>query len=185
MHYWGDEWFNKHGDDLYAAINEIEHNLRKYRICVCGKEKWGCYRDDFLRLWDGGWYYIIFGPSLCFRPCRYYKWKPFRKLVEFIHSAIHWFDHCMIPYKKTKYGWLKGGIADFNVKIGLAKLVWDWQAKKYNKVFQLVCKKYPDIVDELICDTEGYKMIKPCKWGDIDGTAIHNKYWKPLSDAKE
>lgn len=182
MHYWGDDWFKAHGDNLYAAIDKIEKGLRRHGICVCGKEKYGTYRDDFLRFWDGGWYYIIFGPTLCFCPKHYYKWKPLRLTVEFIHKAIRWFDHYMIPYKKTKYGWLKGGVADFNTWIGITGLVWKRQAKMYNKVIQQACAEYPDIVDELVLDLTGYKMIKPCKWGNVDGTEIHNKYWVPISE---
>ena len=159
MHYWGDEWFQKNGDDLYTAISFIEKRLRKYGIFVCGKEKWGCYRDDFLHLWDGsiGRYEPVI-----------YTW--YEKLLYRI-------NHNLIPYKKTKFGWLKGGLADFNRKIGLVKLVQKYQAYQYNKTFQLACKKWPHITDELISDTDGYQMVKPCKWGNIDGEAIHNKYW--------
>lgn len=184
MHYWGDEWFKNHGDDLYTAIKKIEKGLHKYGIGVNGKEKYGSYREEYLRFWDGSWYYIIFGPRLCRRSFHNYKFKPFMKFANFIHDTISWFDYYMIPYKKTKYGWLRGGIANFNNIIGITKLVWKWQSKKYNKVYQLVCKEYPDIVDELIVDTEGYKMIKPCKWGNVDGTAIHNKYWKSMQEIK-
>ena len=185
MHFWGDEWFKEHGDDMYTAIDKIEDGLRRHGIGVCGKEKWGCYRDDFLRFWDGGIYYIVFGPSLSFTPKRYYRWKPFRKLVEFIHRAVWWLDHAVIPYKKTKYGWLKGGIATFNTWIGITKPVWDYQARMYNKVIQQVCAEYPDIVDELVSDLSGYKMIKPCKWGDVDGVEVHDRHWVPVSSFKE
>lgn len=180
MHYWGDEWFKKHGDNLYSAINEIEDGLRKYHIGVCGKEKYGCYRDDFLRFWDGSLYYIIFGPKCYIGPSKTYKHKFFQNIVQKIHNIIYWFDHYIIPYRKTKYGWLKAGFADFNRLMGLVYLVRRYQAAKYNKVFQIICKKYPDVIDELICDATGYEMIKPCKWGDIDGNEIHKKYWKEV-----
>lgn len=48
----------------------------------------------------------------------------------------------------------------------------------YNRVFQEACKKWPDVTEELICDIDGWSMIHPCKWGDIDGKKIHDKHWK-------
>jgi len=38
------------------------------------------------------------------------------------------------------------------------------------------------VIDELICDIDGYEMIKPCKYGNIDGVEIHNRYWKRIGD---
>ena len=182
MHYWGDKWFQEHGDHLYAAIKETDKALWKAKIGCLTKEKYGTRREDMLKLWDGGWYTIIYGPRFSYQPWKYYKWKPFRKLVEGIHSFVYWLDHRIVPWTKTKYGWLYKGLADFHRWLGIVALVNKRQAKQYNKIFQLACKKYPDIVDELILDAEGYKMIKPCKWGDVDGEKIHNKYWKTLSD---
>lgn len=166
MHYWGDEWFEKYGSELYSAITFIEKRLCRHRIFVCGKEKWGCYRDDFLHLWDGSIGDVFIG----YRPT-YREW--YEKLFYYI-------DKHLIPYKKTQFGWLYCGLSDFNRAIGLVKLVQKWQAYQYNKTFQLACKKWPNIVDELICDIGGYKMIKPCKWGNVDGVVIHNKYWTKL-----
>ena len=182
MHYWGDKWFQEHGDHLYAAIEETDKALWKAKIAFLTKEKYGTRREDMLSLWDGSWYRIIYGPKLYFSPAKYYKCMPIRHFVEFIHSLIYHIDHRLVPYKKTKYGWLWGGLADFHRLLGIVALVNKRQAKQYNKIFQLACKKYPDIVDELILDAEGYKMIKPCKWGDVNGEKIHNKYWKTLSD---
>lgn len=48
----------------------------------------------------------------------------------------------------------------------------------FNKVFQVVCSKHPDIIDELVSDNYWYSYIKPCEFGNVDGTEIHNKYWK-------
>ena len=61
MHTWGDEWFEEYGDDLNAAISYIENYLHKHHIGVCGKEKYGTYRDEYLRFWNGGIYQILFG----------------------------------------------------------------------------------------------------------------------------
>lgn len=164
MHEWGDEWFQEHGQNLYDAIDFIEKRLRKAGICVYGKEKWGCWVDEYLKLWDGSLSPIFFGWHLF-----YNTWylRLFRKI-----------DYFLIPYKKTKFGWLKFGVAEINKWLGLVDLVCKWQANQYNKAIQLACKKWPDVTEELIVDTEGYQMVKPCKWGDVDGELIHRKYWK-------
>ena len=164
MHYWGDEWFEKNGNDLYQAIDFIEKNLRKHQIGVCGKEKYGTYRDQFLNFWSGGLYDLLFGHR-----CYIGTFHKYPKWVETIIDSIHRF----IYYKLDYYV-----ICPINQKLGLIKLIHDHQAKMYNKTFQLACKKWPNVITELIVDIDGYEMIKPCKWGNIDGTSIHNKYWR-------
>lgn len=172
MHYWGDDWFKEHGDNLHAAIDKFEERIRKWAKCgVCGKEKYGTYRDDFFTMWDGSWTEIFFGYK-----CVYRKWY---------ERIVLWLDYRMIPIRKTKYGWLKAGLADFNRKIGIVKLVQKWQEKMLNKAAQITCKEYPDVVDELLMDICFYECIKPCKWGNIDGKKIHNKYWKTVEPKKE
>lgn len=47
MHLWGDEWFRQYGDDLNNAIKYVEQRTHKWaRVGVCGKEKYGTYRDE-------------------------------------------------------------------------------------------------------------------------------------------
>lgn len=158
MHKWGDEWFKMYGDELYIAIRDLEYRIRKWaKAGVYGKEECGYYIDDNLMLWDGGITQIFFGYRLAYT----------NKI-----SKIMWYiDHFLIPYKKTKYGWLKIGLSDFNRKIGLVKLVQWWQKRMINKAFQITCKEHPNIVDELVLSTYSYNynIIKPCRWGDIDG----------------
>ena len=167
MHEWGDEWFRKYGKDLYEAIDKLEDRIRKWsKAYVYGKEKWGCYQDSFLTLWDGGLFQILFGYKVFF-----HGW--FERLV-------HKIDRQLIPVKKTKFGWVKVGLCDLNWKIGLTKIVQRWQKHRVNKAFQVTCKEYPHLVDELVCDVDCYRLIKPCKWGNIDGTEIHNKYWEKI-----
>ncbi len=168
MHRWGDDWFKKYGEELDTAIRDLEHRIRKWaKAGVCGKEKCGCYVDEYLRLWDGSLTEIFFGYRAT------YQWNK-------ISKAMWYIDHYLIPYKKTKFGWLKAGIADFNRLIGLVRIVRWWQKRMINKAFQITCKEHPDIIDELILDTYSYEFIKPCKWGNIDGEKIHKKYWKKL-----
>ena len=190
MHFWGDEWFKKNGDDLYNAIDFIEKYLRKHHIGICGKEKYGCYRDEYLRLWDGGLYTILFGYRCYIGTHNNYKWKWLKEFVDKIHHFIYYTLDCGTPesiegesfedycvrYKNHKWK----GLQHYSNQIGLTKLIQDRQAKHYNKAFQLACKKWPNVKDELIVMVDSYKMIKPCKWGDVDGEEIHNKYWKKL-----
>lgn len=167
MHFWGDEWFKAHGKDLYAAINEIEAGLEYYGIYVMGKEKYGCYRDDFLSFWDGGFYFKIF-PDRSFVGTMRFKYSA--PLLNKILNRLHHF----------LYYYVDSFIRMFNRIIGLRWLVVTNQHDKYNKVFQEVCARYPEITDELVCDVEGYKYIVPGRYGDVDGKAIHDKYWKTL-----
>ena len=118
MHEWGDEWFEKYGNELDTAIKSLEDRIRKWaKAGVCGKEKWGTYRDSFLRLWDGGITQIFFGYRAT------YHHNP-------ISRILYKIDHNLIPYKKTKFGWLKGGLSDLNYMTGLTKIVWRWQKKQ-------------------------------------------------------
>lgn len=169
MHRWGDGWFRKYGDEFDEAIRVLEKRIREWAHCgICGKEKWGCYQDDFLTLWDGGLRYI-------FTPYKGYVIGD-TKLAKFLHRL----DTHIIPGKKTMLGRLWYGLANLNEKLGLVKLVHKWQAKRINKAFQVTCKEYPHFIDELVSDVCCYEMIKPCKWGDVDGTKIHSKYWKTI-----
>lgn len=66
-------------------------------------------------------------------------------------------------------------------KTRLLNLFWWYQSQVYNYTIQKMCKKYPNIVDELVSDLDGYKMVKPGIFGKIDGEVIHKKYWKVVS----
>lgn len=169
MHFWGDKWFKEHGNDFYTAIDRLEKRIRKWAHCgVYGKEKYGCYRDEYLTLWDGGIRQILTPYKCCI--------IGHSKRAKFLHII----DTHLIPGTKTRYGRRWYGLADFNEKLGLIKLVHKWQASRINKAFQVTCKEFPELIDELICDVDCYKMIVPCKYGTVDGTAIHNKYWKTI-----
>lgn len=200
MHYWNDEWFEKNGKDLYEAIDWVEKELRKNRIRVCGKEKYGTYRDEYLCWWDGSLTQLLYGPNKYLRP-------PYRV------SKIEWFNRlqeklCDFIYWRIDSGWTRemmrekdndklmkliherfsdkdGNPADRGLRTKVMKTKFYkryCQRRKdaYNKVFQLACKKWPNVVDELIVDVDGWEWIKPCKWGDVDGRAIHDKYWKKI-----
>lgn len=199
MHYWGDEWFQKNGEDLYNAIDFVERELKKHHIGVCGKEKYGTYRDEYLRFWDGGLYQILFGYRLFHGPCIMSKrWQFMEKPLQWFHDFIYYVvdngytfgmlyrmhknddtKRQMDDLKKRfvkldadgKEKWTYRGLCEFNRRIGLKKLVNDRQARQYNKTFQLAIKRWPNVAVELTCMTDGLKMIKPCKWGDFDAEA--------------
>lgn len=192
MHYWGDEWFKEHGNELYTAIDEIEHEMRKYRIGINGKEKWGCYVPEYLQFWDCGIYELIWGYRMYCGTwgCKgLYKFKWFTNFINAIHHFIRYkIDEGMPRYKEgesfeeTKRKnerklWF--GIKYYMYQIGITKLIWKWQESKVNKAYQIVCKKHPDIIEELTCDGyTPYRMIKPCRYGQLDGKELEKKYWK-------
>ena len=194
MHLWGDDWFKNNGSDLYAAIKYIEDYLHKHHICVCGKEKFGTYRDEYLRFWDGGLYEILFGYRGYIGTYHHYKHKWMEDFVNKIHYFIYYYlDNGHIdmkdgePFEEFSKRFEKRfwkGLSYINQKIGLVGLVHKIQAKHYNIAFQNACKMWPHITDELIVMVDGYKMIKPGKYGNVDGEAIHEKYWKPIDKEK-
>ncbi len=51
---------------------------------------------------------------------------------------------------------------------------------KYNQIYQDVCKKYPEFVDEIISNLDYYEFIKPSKGNFINGIDIHKKHWKEM-----
>lgn len=200
MHYWNDEWFEKNGKDLYEAIDWVEKELRKNRIRVCGKEKYGTYRDEYLCWWDGSLTQLLYGPNKYLRP-------PYRV------SKIEWFNRlkeklCDFIYWRIDSGWTREmmrekdndklmkliherfsdkdgnpvdrGLRTKVMKTKFYKRYCQRRKDAYNKVFQLACKRWPHLSDELISDIDGWEWIKPCKWGDADGEAIHYKYWKKI-----
>ena len=196
MHYWGDEWFKSHGEHLYDAIDYIETNLRKNGISVCGKEKYGTYRNEYLRFWDGSLYQFLFRGRMYIGPKRHSN-------VHFIAAIQDWFHRYI--YWRIDYGWtwrmMTEKDSEKSVELirehqrhgrkGLRQCVRNtrWYARYidrkkdvFNRVFQEACAKWPDVVDELVCDIDGWEWIKPGKYGDVSGEDIHYKYWQPAKD---
>lgn len=200
MHFWGDQWFREHGDHLYEAINYIEKNLRKRGISVAGKEKYGTYRDEYLRFWDGTLYHMLFRGRMYIGPYRHSKIKWIARLQDWFHNFLYWridqgWTREMMKAKDTERqhklirerfidkneDWHPRGFQGTILRSKWYPRYLKRKKEDYNRVFQEACKKWPDVVDELICDTDGWSMIHPCKWGDIDGQKIHDKYWMPAS----
>lgn len=146
-HYWGDEWFETHGKDLYAAIRLVESTLEKFRIGAYGKEKYGTYREN-TSFWDGGIHGAI--------------WPGYYGIQ---NRFIYWELDYYVTKPFTKY-------------TGIHFLVFSIQKIGYNYAFQKACKKYPNVIDELVSDLDYAHLIKPGVFGKIDGQTIVNKYWK-------
>lgn len=159
MHYWGDEWFQKYGTELNEAITELNQGLAKIHICVYGKEKYGTYRTDCFSLWDGSWYHWFHGYTPIIKQGNKSIWSIIRYHIDKYFMTYNWYT-------------------------GITQNVRGWQIRKLNRLFQEVCKQHPDIVDELISDTDCYQYIKRCRYGKIDGDKIHKKYWKLFINSK-
>lgn len=69
-HTWGDEWFEKHGNQLYEAINYCMSEWRRRgRIGSHGKEKYGTFRHQ-VYFYSGSWpIYELVNPGYV-----YYQW---------------------------------------------------------------------------------------------------------------
>ena len=148
-HYWGDEWFQKNGNDLDSAISYIMKTWKRYgRIGSHGKEKYGTFRDH-VYFYRGYWaIHELVNPGYV-----YYRWPRL-------------FMHCEI---------FLGNVIQF---LRLYKPIQWYQSKVYNYAVQKMCKKYPNIVDELVSDLDGYELIKPGIFGNVCGKTIHSKYWR-------
>lgn len=152
MHTWGDDWFKEHGAKLGETITYCTHVWRRYgRIGAHTKEKYGTFRDGMTcGLWDGGIHTLIW-PG--------YVWIK----VPFLYFKVD--RYVVRPF--TKY-------------TGLHKLGVLWQKTVYNYAIQKMCKKYPEITDEIVSDLDGYEMVTPGIFGKVCGKTIHGKYWVTL-----
>jgi hypothetical protein len=150
-HYWNNEWFQKHGKDLNRAINYCMYFWNKWgRFGSFGKEKYGIFRDH---------------------PRFYHAWWPIHELVNPGYAKYSW----------SKWVYKIEFLLQKPVKLlRLDKLVQWWQRQVYNYAIQKVCKKYPNIIDEIVADLDYYHFVKPGIFGNIDGTIIHDKYWKTI-----
>lgn len=148
MHSWGDEWFKKNGEDLYNAINKFEKNLRIF----------------------GG--ILVFGKE---------KWGDYiDEYLTLWDGGLHYVIYKSPIFIRNNFlYWKIDPIVKFITKYtGIQWLVVKYQKFVYNASMQIVCKKYPNVVDEMINSTNGYNFIKPCIFGKIDGEEIHKKYWR-------
>lgn len=148
MNDWSDETFDWAG--LNSAIYYIMDTWRIYgRIGSHGKEKWGQFRD-YPCFWDGGIWSLFYPGYVYIKP----SWR-------FIYFTLDF--KLVIPFTRaTSILWLGH---------------W-WQRQVYNYAIQRACKKYPHLTENLVRGIDGYELVKPGIFGKVDGTKIHNKYWR-------
>jgi hypothetical protein len=138
-----------HWDNLYKAIAEIIHIVTVYgRIGSHGKEKWGHFRDQ-LWMWDGTLTSLLYPGYVRIMSPRWFYWYVDQPIIRRI-----------LYYS------------------GISRLIMLYQAVIFNYAIQRACKKYPEIIDELVRDLDWYRAVKPGIFGKVCGTTIHKKYWR-------
>lgn len=149
-HYWGDDWFEEHGSKLDESISYIMDTWRTYGRIGSRGKEKYGTFRDHPSFWDGGLHTLI--------------WPGY----VYIQNSFIYFNldrYVIKPF--TKY-------------TGLHTLGLWYQKQVYNYAIQKMCKKYPEITDELVSCLDGYKLIKPGIFGKICGKTIHNKYWESV-----
>jgi hypothetical protein len=102
---------------------------------------------DHVYFWDGGIHTLI--------------WPGYVRIVS---SFLYWKVDELFLKKLTYYT----GILYVGQKIQFAA---------YNYAFQRACKKYPNVIDELVSEIDYPELVKPGFFGKVDGRAIQKKYW--------
>ncbi len=91
MHCWGDEWFEKYGDDLYKAHNYISDFTYRWTRCrLCAKEKYGTIRYEWMFPPGGGVFY------------RYAIWTPWKISTTLTLGGE---KHTFPPSQKLIWAW--------------------------------------------------------------------------------
>ena len=130
FHYWGDDWTG--WKDLHIAIDYIQTELYKARICVCNcKEKYGSFRD-YSEFWDG-------------------------RLLGLIHPGYYG----RLMYKHEWFYYIDKYICEpFFKYTGIKWLVLKYQHHVYNRTILNAITKWPNVKDELLSDLMHYDLIK-------------------------
>ncbi len=136
-----------HWDKLHKAIHEILGTWRKWGVGSHGKEKYGTFRDHV-------WFY-----------------------------SGHWAIHELVYPGYVYYRWPRW-VMRLDIKLGrimqalrLHRPVRWYQRHVYNIAVQRACRKYPEIIDELVADLDFPEHIRPGIFGRINGQVIHDRYW--------
>ena len=149
-HMWGDLWFERNGNDFNEAIYYIMDTWKRYGRIGSHGKEKWGRFRDHVHFYRGWWAVH----ELVKPGYVYHQWKWFYKTDLFLGEIVRF----LRLYRPIQW----------------------YQAQVYNYAVQKMCKKYPNIVDELVADLDGYELIKPGIFGTIDGRTIHNKYWKTL-----
>jgi hypothetical protein len=151
-HMWGDPWFKEHGNKLNEAISYCMDTWLRYGRIGSHGKEKYGTFRDHPYFWNGGIHGLIWPGYYSIRNRFLYF-----KLDRYIIKPL--FYHTGITYLGNK-----------------------WQAMVYNYAVQKMCKKYPEITDELVADLDGYELVRPGIFGPVCGTTIHKKYWKTYND---
>ncbi len=137
-HIWSDEWFEKHGDELYAAQKFIVNFVRRWSRCLLvTKEKYGTIR-----------YAAIFPPY-----CGYYKRE------NWIDNILHLFGQKTLKYsfmgsddllverefKKWRFEWYTTWLCRTWAKVG--KII-------FKIALKIAIKKFPNVEREITADAD-------------------------------
>lgn len=136
-----------HWDKLHVAINEILGSWRYWHVGSHGKEKYGTFRDHV-------WFY-----------------------------SGNWAIHELVKPGHVYYRWPRW-VMHLDLQLGRAiqllhlyKPIQWYQKWVYNITIQRACRRYPEIIDELVSDLDFPELIRPGVFGNVDGLQIHSKYW--------
>lgn len=111
------------------------------------------------------------------------KYGTFRDHCYFWDGGLHtliWPGYVRIMNRFLYFQMDRYLIRPFTRYTGILWLGRQVQYAVYNYAIQTACKRYPNVIDELVSHINGYKLVKPGIFGRVDGTAINNKYWKTL-----
>lgn len=150
MHIWGDDWFEANGKDFNNAIGYFYNFIRKWGRIKAYTKEKYGTHRTNTWLWDGGLHYFLY-----------------RSFIRIENKFIYWKLDRFVIQPFTKY-------------TGIRWLVIQYQLFIWNLATQIVCKKYPNIIDEFVMDMDLYDAVKPSIFGKVNGKIIHKKYWKVL-----
>lgn len=149
-HRYGDEWDVKHGRKLDEAICYIMDTWKTYARIGSHGKEKYGTFRDHPYFWDGGLHSLIW-------------------------PGYVYIQNTFISYKLDRYI-----IKPFTKYTGLHKLGLWYQKQVYNYAIQKMCKKYPEITDELVSSLDGVDFVKPGIFGKVCGKTIHDKYWRKV-----
>ena len=129
MHMWGDEWFEKYGDDLHAAEDWLHEELKRRTWCtLLSKEKYGTIRYEHVVAPKSSPYFISYEIStpLWFFPkkyewgnlprwrwnwsesriCKYWEYRAWKVLWKLVREAVKKWPHLEVELMQD-FAWHK------------------------------------------------------------------------------
>ena len=154
-------------------------------------------RRNVFHEWGDDWEFwpeldkAIYEMSECARKARIFvydkeKWGAYdASILGFWDGTIRWALGKYSVRRETHwYDYVDRFFAKIWKAVGIVKLGHKIQEKIYNREVQKVLGHHHNIVHELICDNCLYSLIKPTKFGYIDGKRIYDLYWETVNTNK-